>query len=293
MLDDDAAAGVRFVNRPSAFDVRDGLIRVEELITSELTRSDDVVHHALGDASKTLGTGLRAWFTIVAAHFGPYPDAWQVTVAGAATELMHQAMLSHDEIVDETADAIGPRRTSCSNARRFNNSAIMAGDFRFAAAARLGSQLGQRGFLIVAEAFAELVAGRMRETLGAAQDADPVEHRLRCAQERYGSLVAAAGQLGATFAGVSEEVTARLSRLGRLLGTACEVADDTSIHASRSGDPHGAEQNPMRSGRDMAADAKVQADCAAQAHGELALLPHCEARQSLSKLITAMVPVRD
>ena len=49
----------------------------------------------------------------------------------------------------------------------------------FATASRLVSQLGPDAVRIIAETFAELVTGQMRETKGAAAGIDPIEHYLR------------------------------------------------------------------------------------------------------------------
>ena len=60
-----------------------------------------------------------------------------------------------------------------ANARWGNNIAILAGDYLFATASRLVSRLGPEAVRIIAETFAQLVTGQMRETRGAATASTP------------------------------------------------------------------------------------------------------------------------
>ena len=60
------------------------------------------------------------------------------------------------------------RGAESANARWDNSVAILTGDYLFAHASRLVSQLGPDAVRIIAETFAELVTGQMRETRGPA-----------------------------------------------------------------------------------------------------------------------------
>lgn len=51
-----------------------------------------------------------------------------------------------------------------------NNVAILAGDYLFATASRLVSRLGPEAVQLIAETFAQLVTGQMRETRGRKED---------------------------------------------------------------------------------------------------------------------------
>jgi heptaprenyl diphosphate synthase len=104
----------------------------------------------------------------------------------------------------------------------------------FATASRLVSRLGPDAVRVIADTFAELVTGQMRETRGAAQHVDSVEHYLRVVHEKTGSLIAASGRFGAAFSGASDAEVARLSRLGGIVGTAFQISDDIIDIASDS-----------------------------------------------------------
>lgn len=176
--------------------VHDGIARITELINSELSQADEVMRDTVAHLVDAGGTPFRPLFTVLAAQLGSDPDGWEVTVAGAAIELMHLGTLCHDRVVDESDMS---RKTPSDNTRWTNNFAILAGDYRFATASQLASRLDPEAFAVVAEAFAELITGQMRATRGPASHIDTIEHYLRVVHEKTGSLIAASGQLGAAL----------------------------------------------------------------------------------------------
>jgi heptaprenyl diphosphate synthase len=216
-------AGVDFGDPVFAQSVRDGVARVEDLIAAELRGGDALMTEAVLHLFEAGGKRFRPLFTVLSASVGPEPDAWQVTVAGAVIELVHLATLYHDDVMDE---AQVRRGAPSANARWGNNIAILAGDYLFATASRLVSDLGPEAVRIIAETFAELVTGQMRETKGAQPGADAVEHYLRVVSEKTACLIAASGRLGGTFSGATGDQVQRLARLGGIVGTAFQISDD-------------------------------------------------------------------
>ncbi len=207
--------------------VRDGVARIEELMDTELRGGDGLMTEAVTHLFDAGGKRFRPLFTVLSAQLGPEPDAWQVTVAGAVIELVHLATLYHDDVMDEAQIRRG---APSANARWGNNIAILAGDYLFATASRLVSRLGPDAVRIIAETFAQLVAGQMRETRGPAQGtadgAAAVEHYLKVVYEKTACLIAASGRFGATFSGADDGQIERLARLGGIVGTAFQISDD-------------------------------------------------------------------
>jgi len=216
-------AGVDFGDADFAQRVRAGVIRIEELMKEELGRADELMSEAVHHLFLAGGKRFRPLFTVLSASLGPDPDSAQVTVAGAVIEMVHLATLYHDDVMDE---AQVRRGAPSANARWSNNIAILAGDYLFATASRLVSRLGPDAVLIIADTFAELVTGQMRETRGATDGVDEVEHYLKVVYEKTACLIAASGRFGGTFSGADPEQVERLSRLGGLVGTAFQISDD-------------------------------------------------------------------
>ncbi|MGV9826342.1 MULTISPECIES: polyprenyl synthetase family protein [unclassified Gordonia (in: high G+C Gram-positive bacteria)] len=225
-------AGLDLGSDEFATTVRSSLARVEDLLLSELASGDDVMTEAASHLAKAGGKRFRPMFAILAAQFGPRPGADEVITSATVVEMIHLATLYHDDVMDE---APVRRGAQSANARWSNSIAILSGDFLFARASRLVSTLGPEAVRIIADTFAELVTGQMRETIGA-QQADPVEHYLKVVWEKTGSLIAAAGRFGAMTAGAGPDDVERLSRLGDIVGTAFQVSDDIIDISSASGD---------------------------------------------------------
>jgi heptaprenyl diphosphate synthase len=216
-------AGVDFGNAEFATSVRDGVARIEQLMETELRGSDDLMTDAVLHLFEAGGKRFRPLFAVLSAQLGPDPDSGDVTIAGAVIELVHLATLYHDDVMDE---AQVRRGAPSANLRWNNNVAILAGDYLFATASRLVSRLGPDAVRIIAETFAQLVTGQMRETQGATDKADPIAHYLKVVHEKTACLIGAAGRFGAMFSGADGEQTERLSRLGDLVGTAFQISDD-------------------------------------------------------------------
>jgi heptaprenyl diphosphate synthase len=216
-------AGVDFGDPVFAESVRDGVGRIEEMIATELRSGDELMTEAVLHLFEAGGKRFRPLFTVLSAQIGPDPDAWEVTVAGSVIELVHLATLYHDDVMDE---AQMRRGVPSANARWGNNIAILAGDYLFATASRLVSQLGPDAVRIIAETFALLVTGQMRETKGAGDADDAVAHYLKVVAEKTACLIAASGQFGGTFAGANADQIERLSRIGGIVGTVFQISDD-------------------------------------------------------------------
>ncbi|WAJ47561.1 polyprenyl synthetase family protein [Mycobacterium sp. Aquia_216] len=216
-------AGIDFGDAAFATTVRDGVAKIEQLMDVELRSADEIMTDSLTHLFKAGGKRFRPLFTVLSAQIGPNPDAPEVTIAGAVIELVHLATLYHDDVMDE---AEVRRGAQTANVRWSNNVAILAGDYLFATASRLVSRLGPDAVRLIAETFAQLVTGQMRETRGVVEGKDPIEHYLKVVYEKTACLIAAAGQFGAMFSGADDEQVARLSRLGGIVGTAFQISDD-------------------------------------------------------------------
>lgn len=216
-------AGVDLGDAGFAADVRDGVDRIERLMETELRGADNLMTEAVLHLFEAGGKRFRPLFTVLSAQLGPQPDSQEVTIAGAVIELVHLATLYHDDVMDEAQIRRGAQS---ANARWSNNIAILAGDYLFATASRLVSRLGPDAVRVIAETFAQLVTGQMRETRGAAGDVDPIDHYLKVVHEKTACLIGAAGRFGAMFSGAPDDQVERLDRLGGIVGTVFQISDD-------------------------------------------------------------------
>ncbi|TVT55134.1 polyprenyl synthetase family protein [Amycolatopsis rhizosphaerae] len=225
-----ASVGLRIADEQLLRTLAAGLADVENLLR-ETARSDvKAVHEAASHLVEAGGKRFRPMFTLLAAQFGKGNHKGVVTAA-AAVELVHLATLYHDDVMDEATMRRGAQSV---NARWDNTIAILTGDFLFAHASRLVSELGTDAARIIAETFGELVTGQMRETVGPGDGEDPVEHYLSVVAQKTGSLIATAGRFGGMVSGAEPEHVEALQRFGEIIGTAFQISDDVIDIASPS-----------------------------------------------------------
>nr|WP_211177567.1 polyprenyl synthetase family protein [Pseudonocardia acidicola] len=209
----------------------DGLKRVEDLLHREVHSDYRFVTETSLHLIDAGGKRFRPLFTLLGAHVGPHPDGDEVITAAAVVELIHLATLYHDDVMDS---ATMRRGAESANSRWDNTVAILTGDFLFAHASRLVADLGPIAVRIIADTFAELVTGQMRETRGPRPDDDPVEHYLAVIAEKTGSLIATSGRYGGMFSGCTDAQVESLHRFGATIGTAFQISDDIIDIASAS-----------------------------------------------------------
>ena len=200
-----------------------GLERVEALLRREVTSGYRFVTETSLHLIDAGGKRFRPLFTLLGAQMGRRPDADEVVIAATVVELIHLATLYHDDVMD---DATMRRGAESANSRWNNSVAILTGDFLFAHASRLVADLGPDAVRIIADTFAELVTGQMRETRGPGPDDDPVEHYLTVIAEKTGSLIATSGRYGGMFSGATAQQVESLQRFGAAIGTAFQISDD-------------------------------------------------------------------
>ncbi|GAA1398259.1 polyprenyl synthetase family protein [Pseudonocardia kongjuensis] len=228
-----SVAGVRMADPILAEATADGLKRVEDLLHREVHSDYEFVTETSLHLIEAGGKRFRPLFTLLAAQVGPHPERDEVITAAAVVELIHLATLYHDDVMDEAAMRRG---AESANSRWDNSVAILTGDFLFAHASRLVADLGPDAVRIIAETFAQLVTGQMRETRGPKASDDPVAHYLRVVGEKTGSLIATSGRYGGMFSLAPAEHVEALRRFGDLIGTAFQISDDIIDIASPADD---------------------------------------------------------
>jgi heptaprenyl diphosphate synthase len=224
-------AGIAVGDPDLAGALQTGLDEVEALLHREVQSNYQFVSETSLHLIDAGGKRFRPLFTLLGAQMGPRPESSDVLTAAAVVELVHLATLYHDDVMDS---ATMRRGAESANSRWDNTVAILTGDFLFAHASRLVADLGPDAVRIIAETFAELVTGQMRETRGPRPGDDPVEHYLTVIAEKTGSLIATAGRYGGMFAGCPPEHVESLRRFGAVIGTAFQISDDVIDIASPS-----------------------------------------------------------
>jgi len=239
-----AAVPVELADTSLAAEVKAGLAEVEvalrDAVQTEQALLASVSRHLM-DAG---GKRFRATLVLLAAQFGNPADD-RIVPAAVAIELTHLATLYHDDVMDE---AVVRRGHESANSRWSNMIAILTGDFLFARASAIVSELGAEAIRIQAETFTQLVSGQVAETVGPAPGADPLAHYLRVVRDKTGSLIATAGRFGAMFSGAPPEVVARVTGACQAIGVAFQLSDDILDVTSDSAETGKAPGTDLREG---------------------------------------------
>jgi heptaprenyl diphosphate synthase len=190
------------------------------------------------------GKRFRAMLVLLAARFGDFRDK-RIVPAAVAIELTHLATLFHDDVMDE---AVIRRGHASANSRFGNSVAILAGDYLFARASRILSDLGPEAIRIQAETFGRLVDGQLLETVGVRPGEDPLDHYMHVITEKTGSLIATSGRFGAMFAGLPDETADLISDACLRIGVAWQLSDDVLDIASTSAESGKEQGTDLRQG---------------------------------------------
>jgi heptaprenyl diphosphate synthase len=222
--------GLSHVDEALADSLRAGLDEVEIALRKAVTSDYPFVTETSSHLVNAGGKRFRPLLALVAAQYGD-PGAPGNVPGAVVAELTHLATLYHDDVMDE---APLRRGAPSANARWDNTVAILTGDFLFARAADIAADLGTDIVRLQARTFERLCTGQIRETVGPAEGEDPVAHHLDVLAGKTGSLIAAAGRMGAMTSGAAESVAVAISAYGEKFGVAFQLSDDLLDIASES-----------------------------------------------------------
>ncbi|MBA2559541.1 MAG: polyprenyl synthetase family protein [Propionibacteriales bacterium] len=214
--------GLPFVDAELESRVRCRLVEVESSLAAAVASDFDFVHEAARHLLAAGGKRFRPLLVVLASEFGD-ARAPEIVPSALVVELTHLATLYHDDVMD-VADL--RRGAQSANARWTNSIAILTGDYLFARASDIVSDLGAEAVRIQARTFSRLVQGQIRETVGPRGDEDPLAHYLSVVADKTGSLIATSARFGARTAGASADVEQTLTDYGEIIGTAFQLSDD-------------------------------------------------------------------
>ena len=120
------------------------------------------------------GKRFRAMLVLLAGYFGDPADP-RLVPGSVSIELVHLATLYHDDVIDE-ADA--RRGAPSANMRWDNTVAILTGDYLFARASEISTDLGTEVCRLLARTIAVLCDGQIREVDSSASVDQPIDNYL-------------------------------------------------------------------------------------------------------------------
>jgi heptaprenyl diphosphate synthase len=138
-------------------------------------------------------------------------------------ELVHQATLYHDDVIDEADSRHG---VPAANVRWSNTVAILTGDYLFARASEISTDLGTDICALLARTIATLCDGQIREVEAAGRVDRTVDAYMEIIRRKTGALIATSCRLGAMLSDAPPRYLDVLEGFGEALGLAFQLSDD-------------------------------------------------------------------
>lgn len=234
----------------------DQLTVIQKTLQKELTEMNDIIRHSLYTPNalmnrvvtsylETKGKQIRPIMVIVSAGlFGGVNE--HVLHAGAALEMLHNASLIHDDVVDETPLRRG---RATINQEWGNHIAVLVGDYFVSNALAAGIRTGNIAIIAsLSDLGKELSIGEIDQICNARDHHFDEESYISMIRKKTASLFMNCVKMGAEAAGATESQYAPLIRFAELFGLCFQIKDDIFDYSdnTRIGKPTG---NDLREGK--------------------------------------------
>lgn len=225
--------------------LRKELDAMNEIIVSSLATPNAMMNSVVSNYLKQKGKQLRPVMVIMSARFfGDVTD--DVLHAGAALEMLHNASLIHDDIVDETAMRRG-RPTV--NTIWGNHIAVLTGDFFVSNALAAGIATGHLSIIsALSDLGKELSLGEIDQISNVREHNFDEESYFSAIGKKTASLFVNCARMGAEAAGAAPDIIPHLVEYARLMGLCFQIKDDILdyVGSDSIGKPTG---NDLREGK--------------------------------------------
>ncbi|MSR63255.1 MAG: polyprenyl synthetase family protein [Planctomycetes bacterium] len=203
--------------------VAPGMERMRAILAAQVDERSAAVRDMTHHVARFQGKQLRGALVLLTGEATGNTTDEHAAVA-AIVEMIHLATLVHDDILD---GAEVRRRVACVNQRWDNQIAVLLGDFLYARAFALSTQLSSRlCSRLLAETTRTLCVGEIEQSTRRYDFEMSRADYESIAAAKTASLYAAACELGARYPGGNQELGARMAEAGRNLGLAFQIIDD-------------------------------------------------------------------
>jgi octaprenyl-diphosphate synthase len=203
--------------------VQDGLRGVLDEMWRIVATDNPLVTDVNGHLLLGKGKMVRPTLLLLASRVDGTPESRATTLAAVA-ELIHLATLVHDDVLD---GASVRRRVASVNQRWDNQVAVLLGDFLYARAFALSTELSSRlCSRVLAETTRRLCVGEIEQSTRRYDFELDQSVYEAISGAKTASLYSAGCELGARYPGGHEEVGRDLAAFGWNLGLAFQIVDD-------------------------------------------------------------------
>jgi heptaprenyl diphosphate synthase len=203
-------------------DIRARLDEVEGALEKAVHADSDMLAETAQYLLAAGGKRFRPMLVLLSGYFGDPTDP-RLIPGSVAIELVHAATLYHDDVIDEAEARHG---VPSVNARWTNTVAILTGDYLFARASEISTDLGTEICALLARTIATLCDGQIREVEAAGRLEQTEQAYMEIIRRKTGALIATSCRLGGMLSEASPEHRDVLGEYGEALGMAFQLSDD-------------------------------------------------------------------
>lgn len=196
---------------------------LNELIASTLDSPNELMNRIVDNYLRTKGKQIRPILVILSAKLlGEVNE--NVIRAAAAVELLHNASLIHDDVVDETKIR---RNTPTINGIWDNHIAVLVGDFFVSSSLQLAMMTGDIRIINAIARLGKLLSIGELDQIYCARFHNLTEPAyMQTIERKTASLFMACVEMGGYAVGASDADIAAISEFARLLGLCFQIKDD-------------------------------------------------------------------
>ncbi|MBR5029789.1 MAG: polyprenyl synthetase family protein [Muribaculaceae bacterium] len=200
------------------------LDEMNSIIDNSLKSDNELMNSIVANYLSTKGKQLRPMLVLLSAKImGDINN--HVITAGAAIEILHNASLIHDDVIDESKQRRGKPTI---NGVWKNHIAVLVGDFFVSRALVCAVETGDSDILkVLANLGANLAIGEMNQIDTARNHAITEEAYYDIINKKTASLFASCVEVGGMAAGVKGERLNAIIEFAQLLGICFQIKDDT------------------------------------------------------------------
>lgn len=199
------------------------LAAMNQIISTTLLTSNEMMNGIVTSYLQQKGKQIRPILVIISAEmFGEIND--NTLYAGASLEMLHNASLIHDDIVDET---MLRRGVPTINSMWGNHLAVLVGDYFVSKALSVGIRTGKTTIVAsLSELGEELSLGEVDQICNVREHHFDEESYISMISKKTASLFMNCVKMGAESVNAPAETYAPMIEFARLLGLCFQIKDD-------------------------------------------------------------------
>ncbi len=199
------------------------LERLNQRMSSQLSTSNMLMNQVVSAQLSSKGKQIRPVIVILCSKLFGEPNA-NTIAAAAAVELLHNATLIHDDVVDESKTR---RNKPTINSIWDNHIAVLVGDYFVSCAMQQAISTGDIRIIDALCHLGKLLSlGEIDQIYNARYHTLTEDAYYNIISNKTASLFVACAKMGCYAAGVADERTEALAEFARLLGLCFQLRDD-------------------------------------------------------------------